>query len=270
LGLAFAIGMTTPPHASCNRLSFNIVPYRVQYYLADDTMELLEMRTPNDGRDRNAALWKRARMPRHVIFADSRSRDIEADKGDEDYYGPDDFCVGGSISVMGRKVLLYDADSATFQWYKEHRGIDMRTDVLDTSEAPKPATVVTPPEYLGFGTEEDSLSSFFSLQMRRPRKNWDKINAFDGKVSAGKIDCPRFIVVAGFTDEMLQILRFHSKLANPRDVPDIDREFTVSFFPATDSLAIYEPPKKNSGVLGGKFLSKARLRNPDTGTFFSM
>ena len=101
--------------------------------------------------------------------------------------------------------------------------------------------------YCRYGTEEDSLGSFYSLQMIRPRKNWAKINAYDGKV-----------------------LRYHAKFAEPASVPDMDREFTVSFFPASDSLAIYEPPKKNSGVLGGKFLAKTRLRNPETGNFFCL
>lgn len=68
----------------------------------------------------------------------------------------------------------------------------------------------------------------------------------------------------------LQILRYHAKLYKPKCIPDADREFTVSFFPDCDSLAVYEPPKKNSGIVGGKFLSKARIRNPETGSFFAM
>lgn len=64
-------------------------------------------------------------------------------------------------------------------------------------------------------------------------------------------------------------MRYHARLAEPRTVPDADREFTVSFFLDTDSLAIFEPPKTNSGQLSGKFLAKTRLRNPEQERFFT-
>jgi hypothetical protein len=88
----------------------------VRYFLCDDTVELIEIRKPNDGRDRFSCLWKRARLPRELIFHDSRSRDIEADKGDGDYYSVADLRVGGSINVLGRSILLYDAERKTYDW----------------------------------------------------------------------------------------------------------------------------------------------------------
>jgi len=43
--------------------------------------------------DRFSILWRRSKLPKGVIYHDSRGRDIESDKGDEDYYGIDDLLV---------------------------------------------------------------------------------------------------------------------------------------------------------------------------------
>lgn len=59
------------------------VHYRVHFYQAEDTVEVVEMRAPNDGRGRFSFLWKKAKLPKSIIFHDSRSRDIESDKGAE-------------------------------------------------------------------------------------------------------------------------------------------------------------------------------------------
>jgi len=65
-----------------------------------------------------------------------------------------------------------------------------------------------------------------------------------------------------------QELRFLAKFAKPLTVPDMDRDFTITVYSVADAVAVYEPPKKNSGVLGGQFLAKTRIRNPVTGQFF--
>lgn len=41
-----------------------------------------------------------------------------------------------------------------------------------------------------------------------------------------------------------------------------DRRFVLQFFLADGSLSIFEPPVRNSGVLGGRFLERMRLQAP--------
>ena len=41
-----------------------------------------------------------------------------------------------------------------------------------------------------------------------------------------------------------------------------ERRFVLSFFMADDSLAIFEPPLKNSGVVGGKYLERRQVTHP--------
>ena len=73
-------------------------------------VEVLEIHAPNSGRDKWPALLKRQPLSRSVLITDDRTRGIEDDNGYEDYYTEDDFVVGATINVLGRQVLLYDAD----------------------------------------------------------------------------------------------------------------------------------------------------------------
>ena len=50
----------------------------------------------------------------------------------------------------------------------------------------------------------------------------------------------------------------------PSDIPeDVDRRFIISFYLADDSISIYEPAQKNSGIIEGKFLHRNRYKNID-------
>ena len=42
---------------------------------------------------------------------------------------------------------------------------------------------------------------------------------------------------------------------------DIERRFIISYFLADNTVAIYEPLKRNSGVVEGKFLERGRYKN---------
>ena len=41
------------------------------------------------------------------------------------------------------------------------------------------------------------------------------------------------------------------------------RRFVIQFYPADDSVAIYEPAIRNSGIMGGKFLSRFKHKKAD-------
>ena len=41
---------------------------------------------------------------------------------------------------------------------------------------------------------------------------------------------------------------------------DAERVFVLSYFLMDDTLSIYEPPIRNSGVVGGKFLERSKVR----------
>lgn len=38
----------------------------------------------------------------------------------------------------------------------------------------------------------------------------------------------------------------------------------LSFFAADNTISVFEPPVKNSGIVGGKYLERAKAQNPGT------
>ena len=229
----------------------------VRYHLADDTVEVLEEKTANDGSEPWKAIYKRAPLPLDDTFQDARSRDIEDDVGKDSYvtWRHPSLRVGQFLNVMSRPVFLYAADDATHKWMAENAGVDMRAAqeavAVDVEEEDAGVIEVEPPPYdeFRFGTEEDSLSSFFSLVPKVPRKDAAKMAEHDGRM-----------------------LRFTARLAPVEGKPvsriDATRSFTITFYMATDEVSIYEPPRRNAGIAGGKFLLRTKKRNPATGDFF--
>ena len=43
---------------------------------------------------------------------------------------------------------------------------------------------------------------------------------------------------------------------------DAGRRFIISYRLADDMMTIYEPPVRNSGIIGGKFLERTRVAKP--------
>ena len=68
-------------------------------------------------------------------------------------------------------------------------------------------------------------------------------------------------------DNDKKILRFTAKF-NTRVPEDVERRFIISFYLADDTISIYEPYSKNSGILHGKFLHRKKYRNVDKGNAF--
>jgi len=56
------------------------------------------------------------------------------------------------------------------------------------------------------------------------------------------------------------ILRFTAKL-NTTIPEDLERRFIISYFLADNTLSIYEPNKRNSGIVEGKFLERSKYKN---------
>mmetsp|Transcript_4937 Transcript_4937/g.4124 ORF Transcript_4937/g.4124 Transcript_4937/m.4124 type:complete len:86 (+) Transcript_4937:1285-1542(+) len=55
-------------------------------------------------------------------------------------------------------------------------------------------------------------------------------------------------------------LKFIAKFKYPRP-EDAQREFIITFYLNDDSVMVYEPYQRNSGINGGKFLEKGKYKN---------
>ena len=93
------------------------------------------------------------------------------------------------------------------------------------------------PPYNGFGDEEDSLGYVYRLEPKKPKRDFFKYVDNDGK-----------------------ILRFTARF-NTQVPEDVDRRFIISYYLADDTISIFEPAQKNSGIVEGKFLERNKYKN---------
>ncbi|KFZ52825.1 EF-hand domain-containing protein 1, partial [Podiceps cristatus] len=219
-------------------------PYVIHYYLADDTVEVREVYKPNDGRDPFPILIKRQRLPKTFVDKKKTFPSCVLEISDQEvleWYTAKDFAVGKSTTFLGRTFFIYDCDEFTRKFYRDKFGI---TDFRPVEIKKKPLEEVPQviPPYNGFGILEDSLQNCFSLLPKPPRKDVVKMLENDRKV-----------------------LRYQAALESPNP-EDTKRRFILSYFLSNDMISIYEPPVRNSGIIGGKYLGKTRVAKPGSTT----
>eukprot|EP00557_Chaetoceros_sp_GSL56_P008992 CAMPEP_0176489832 /NCGR_PEP_ID=MMETSP0200_2-20121128/7522_1 /TAXON_ID=947934 /ORGANISM="Chaetoceros sp., Strain GSL56" /LENGTH=657 /DNA_ID=CAMNT_0017887047 /DNA_START=230 /DNA_END=2200 /DNA_ORIENTATION=+ len=148
--------------------------------------------------------------------------------GGSEYYSWKDFSIGSFIDVFGRSMQLAKCDAFTEIFISATAF--MPDDMPLEKEAEKIEVVRHIPPHNGFGSEEDSLRSCTgSINPPPVRKDLAKIREKQGMV-----------------------LRFNARLLTDKT----NRRFVIQYFMEDDTIAIQEPPIRNSGVMGGKFLSR--------------
>uniref|UniRef100_A0A8C2GV47 EF-hand domain-containing family member C2 n=1 Tax=Cyprinus carpio TaxID=7962 RepID=A0A8C2GV47_CYPCA len=244
----------------------------LHYFLADDTMEIYEVVLPNSGRDAVPKFLHRGKLPKHAPIPKHQPGEItdrtvlnvfgpvgqggryildslKTGAVEEEFHKDCDLTIGGVINVWGRRVIICDCDNFTKEYYRSKYGIEDFTPVsYQASFPPKPARQVPP--YTGFGSEEDSLCSCQGLLPKPPQKDFKKLMEKDrqGLVS--------------------NVLRFVAKMLTDSPV-DKERVFIIYFYLSDDTIAVFEPPQRNSGVIGGKFLKRGQVKKPGQELFKS-
>merc|ERR1712050_146896 len=66
-----------------------------------------------------------------------------------------------------------------------------------------------------------------------------------------------------------EVLRFEAAMTNG-EPEDSNRKFVISYYPADETVMVCEIQERNSGHMAGKFAEKRRIKNPDTGKYFTM
>ncbi|ORZ31346.1 hypothetical protein BCR44DRAFT_1463879 [Catenaria anguillulae PL171] len=242
----------------------------LHYFLADDTIEIHEYIAANSGRDGNTAFLKRGKLPKRIRIGPSQAKEPKKDE----FYTDRDLVIGAVLNVYGRPFLLCDCDEFTKEYYAELSLDWLRRHLPRTSQNARicvrqwctgsrlvaivavhkpdhglartgasifspPTThlaAYTPPEYNGWGSEEDSLGSCLSLTPKPPKKDMTKERQF------------------GHT-----VLRFAGILNTHRQV-DRERRFVISYHLADDTVSVFEPHVRNSGIVGGKWLERSKVK----------
>ena len=224
--------------------------YAVHYFLADDTVEVLEV-LPAGVEDYSKVL-KRQRLPKPSALPGGgfgvgirpASQDTIRRGGVAGRVDWRDLRVGGELNVFGKVLTLRDCDESTKQWYVSELGVD------DAMFAPQPAPLpparasraAPPPHVSGIGSDADSLQYCLRLVPKaQPTKDFTSWAANSG-----------------------QVLRFTATFVSDarREVDEIDktRAFVVSYFLEDNTVSVYEPPVPNSGLPGGPFFKRQAAR----------
>ena len=222
--------------------------YWLSYYLATQEVEMKEAKGKKQFMGW-PTLLKRARLPRTIIVHDDRMRSCENVTGDEDYYTEDDFVVGRTISIFGRTMTMCDCDPFTQQWYLEHKGIDQLANRVDVSEPVSVRPEMPVPPHPGFGREEDTIESWKSLIPKRPKTDMKALM----KAGAGGGPPPTRRLLARLVTS---------------DPINAERIFRITVYLEDGELSVYEPKVRNSGVEGGTFMKKQKLRREDNHEYF--
>ncbi|XP_062258095.1 EF-hand domain-containing family member C2 [Platichthys flesus] len=241
--------------------------FTLHYFLSDDTIEILGVPVPNSGRDNTPKFLHRCKLPKHgpaqmklpghitdrtmLNVIDSKVRgqrfmldSTKAGAYREEFYKDIDLNVGGEVNVFGRRFLLIDCDDFTKCYYRSKYGIDDVPPIQPrTPPAIKPPRLMPP--YNGFGSEEDSLSFCRGLLPKPRQKDFQKFMEKDRKV-----------------------MTFHAKIVTTDPIVS-ERLFIVSYFLIDDTINVYEPIQRNSGIPGGRFLERVRVRKPGQQLFTS-
>nr|CAH8833815.1 unnamed protein product [Trichobilharzia regenti] len=244
----------------------------LNYFLADDTIEIREVIPANSGRDAVPCFLRRQKLPRTLsplplpgVVTDRTLLNVfgQAQRGGhyvldslklgtpkDDFYKDYDLTIGATINVYGRKFLICDCDEFTKEYYRIKYGLRDFTPVKPKiSDTRIPLKREIPP-YNGWGTEEDSLANCQSLLPMPPNRNFKKFLELDRQ---------------GIESH---VLRFAARLISNRPT-DRDRQFVISCYLSDDTIAIYETQQKNSGFIGGLFLERSKVKKPGSKLFDS-
>jgi len=230
-------------------------PFVMHYYLSDDTMEVLEVRRANSGRDPFPLFLKRGKVYKQLdsyLNIDAPTthttqlidRTGRVDPTTMETFNEADFAVGKEVLINGATFLIYGCDEFTRDYYQQVYSVLFDDIPVQFDEATERPQMVIPP-HVAPGAEEDSLGSFLYLIPKVPKKNFRRMMENDRK-----------------------ILRFMARLDT--DTPeDQGRIFVIKYYLADDTCAVFEPPQKNSGIVGGKFLERCRVKKPMSHEYYS-
>jgi len=213
-------------------------PFIIHYYLADDTIEIREINFANSGKHNFSLLLRRQKLPKEFSVGQPG-----LDTNSERYLTEDEIKPGDPIIAFGRVFKITGVDEFTHKFYKSK--FNEYFPIGDISESKPPDQVpLVIPEYNGFGDEEDTLGYVKKLLPDKPKKDFFK-----------------------YVDNDKKVLRFTARF-NTQVPEDVDRRFIISYYLADDTLGIFEPAQKNSGIQEGKFLERRKYKNKHNGDKF--
>lgn len=89
--------------------------FTLNYFLADQSIEVKEINESNSGKTPFPMLLKRQKLAKKPILTHCPGMSLKK----EEFYGPEDLLIGQRMNIFGRDCLIYDADAYTMQFYRD-------------------------------------------------------------------------------------------------------------------------------------------------------
>ncbi|GMF23451.1 unnamed protein product [Phytophthora lilii] len=213
--------------------------YTLHFFLADNTIEILESYERNSGCDPFPKLLNRAKLSKDperqacaAVCEEGADGEDVTPTAPHNYYSWEDLAIGEYLQIYNRRILLLDADASTRAWYEDHN-MPLAAAITVREEVP-PRPKFTPPPHDGLGSEEDSLQSCYHLLPKAPLKSIESLDT-------------------------TEVLRFRARFETEQP-EDIARRFVISVIVSDQSVSIIEFIQRNAGIVGGKFLERTRIK----------
>jgi EF-hand domain-containing protein 1 len=212
--------------------------FKMHIFLTDNSVELVEMHSPNSGFERFTTFMSRQKPENFPDFAD--------------------LYMGAKVEVFHRNFLLFDCDDSTRGFLR-----DLGVTQLDPLEVEDPdeAPQVSPPARTA--SQSKMEGTLTSLMVGENDLDTDNPNELYTGLTP-KAPKPNF---AKLLDNEGRVMRFSGTMVSERP-EDAERKFVVGFYLADDTVGIFEPPQRNTGIQGGKFLQRRKVKNPQTGKMY--
>lgn len=208
------------------------------YFLSDGSIALVEKDVQNSGRDPFPKFFSRQKIAKPTDPSgkfDSSFLGSVTFKENKNtvYYDAADIRIGNVLSLFGRKVLIHDYNKFTQDYMAKTFGI--------TEYQPLPGAI--PPPFVP------------PCSSRREMTASEIKDHHEQKLE----DLRRH----RFADS---VVKFLMRLDNNK-TEDTIRRFVMTVYPADNTVAIFEPVIRNSGIVGGKFLLRQKVLRPDGNNF---
>lgn len=233
----------------------------IHYFLADDTVEVLEVLPTNSGRDPFPCFLRRQRVPKRHTMTQFAEHGLITNE----FYGARDFRIGTVVNIFGRSLYLYDCDEYTRDYLvrelrctPESVAPIRRADVIGETASKALAPTVQLQDLFGLsrtemsakyqedvhkiGADEDTVGSCISIHPEAPRSDMLRWLKF-GNV------CLRYIA------------RFAPAAGKPVHITQADRRFIVSYFFSDNTISVFEPVETTQPGFGNKFLERQLVVN---------
>lgn len=92
-----------------------IKQYKMNYYLAENMVEVREIKENNSGKDNFPYLLKKSFLPKKPNFTYCPGLNNK----EPELYKPEDLILGNYVHIFGRPCYISDCDDFTKKWYKE-------------------------------------------------------------------------------------------------------------------------------------------------------